>query len=216
MNALLWTLAGASLIPATAAVAAVRREKRWRDALVLAAVVAAAGSCLYAATGRYNDWSVQTVDDTTDWQLAARLTQARRAVKADAADAEAVMRLAQAYYDAGRYRDAVSTLEEAQARFGQNLETMSLKAHALYYRDGRMFSPEAKRLVQAVLAANPVHVPVRLLLANDAFLHERWQEAIQEWELLLQSGAAESLRPAIRNAVAKARERLAQSSKTNQ
>lgn len=216
MNALLWTLAGASLIPAAAAVAAVRREKRWRDALVLAAVVAAAGSCLYAATGRYNDWSVQTVDDTTDWQLAARLTQARRAVKADAADAGAVMRLAQAYYDAGRYRDAVSTLEEAQARFGQNLETMSLKAHALYYRDGRMFSPEARRLVQAVLAANPVHVPVRLLLANDAFLHERWQEAIQEWELLLQSGAAESLRPAIRNAVAKARERLAQSSKTNQ
>lgn len=218
MNGLFWVMAGATLAPAAAAAASVRNLRRaalFGSALGVAAVIvlAAAG---YGAAGRWSDWMNRTTDEATDWQLAARLTEARRAAKAEDADAGALLALAQANYDAGRYGDAVKAVEDAEARFGRSVESAVLKAEALYYRDGRVLSREVKALLDEALAANPYHVPARLLLANDAFLHERWEEAIAEWEFLLRSGAVRGRERAIENAIAKARSRQAQSSKTNQ
>ena len=106
--------------------------------------------------------------------------------------------------------------QESESRFGETSDAAALKAEALYYREGRKLTAEVKALTDRVLAANPYQVPVRLLLANDAFLNERWTEAIREWEFLLQSGAVKGRERAIENAIAKARYRRDMSSKTNQ
>ncbi len=218
MNGLFWVLSGATLVPAAAAAASVRGKGRavTLGSVFAATVVIAAAAAGYGVTGRYGDWMSRTTDEATDWQLAARLTEARRAAKAEDADAAAMLQLAQANYDAGRYADAVKAVEEAERRFGRSVESAVLKAEALYYREGRVLSREVKALLDEALAANPYHVPARLLLANDAYLHERWDEAIGEWEFLLRSGAVRGRERGIENALQKARIRQAQSSKTNQ
>lgn len=218
MNELFWVLTGATLVPAAAGFAAVRKSGRpfTKEAGIMtlsAVAVAAAG---YTSIGHFGDWQVRTADEATDWQLAARLTEARRAAKAETADAASLLTLAQAYYDGGKYAEAVDVLTESESRFGETSDAAALKAEALYYREGRKLTAEVKALTDRVLAANPYQVPVRLLLANDAFLNERWTEAIREWEFLLQSGAVKGRERAIENAIAKARYRRNMASKTNQ
>ncbi len=218
MNELFWVLTGATLVPAAAGFAAVRKSGRpfTKEAGIMtlsAVAVAAAG---YASIGHFGDWQVRTADEATDWQLAARLTEARRAAKSETADAASLLTLAQAYYDGGKYAEAVDVLTESESRFGETSDAAALKAEALYYREGRKLTAEVKAITDRVLAANPYQVPVRLLLANDAFLNERWTEAIREWEFLLQSGAVKGRERAIENAIAKARYRRDMASKTNQ
>lgn len=218
MNGLFWVLAGATLAPAVAAAASVRGTRcvaTLGSALAATAVLAVAAAG-YGVVGRFSDWMNRATDEATDWQLAARLTEARRAAKAEDADAAALLKLAQASYDAGRYADAVKVVEDAESRFGRSVETAVLKAEALYYREGRVLSTDVKALLDEALAANPYHVPARLLLANDAFLHERWDEAVGEWEFLLRSGVVRGRERVIENAIQKARIRKAQSSKTKQ
>ena len=207
MNELFWVLTGATLVPAAAGFAAVRKSGRpfTKEAGIMtlsAVAVAAAG---YASIGHFGDWQVRTADEATDWQLAAGLTEARRAAKSETAD-----------YDGGKYAEAVDVLTESESRFGETSDAAALKAEALYYREGRKLTAEVKAITDRVLAANPYQVPVRLLLANDAFLNERWTEAIREWEFLLQSGAVKGRERAIENAIAKARYRRDMASKTNQ
>lgn len=216
MNALTWVLAAAALVPtAVCAVYGVRHERAAQSVsraravtALLVAFIAAITVAGYGVFGRFSDWNHREVDEFTDWQLAAKITQARRAVKESAEDASAQLNLAQAYYDAGRYKDAVDTLDAATVLCGERLEFMSLKAEALYYRDARSFSKEVKDLVNRVLTSNPYNVPVRLLIANDAFLNGRYQEAIDQWELLLRSGAAAGQAKALNNAIANARSRM--------
>lgn len=215
MTTLAWVLALAALVPAGLCTAygvrfshtpgAARAKVLTVLAVVSILVLSAAG---YGFLGRFSDWDTREVDEFTDWQLVARITEARRAVKADPENEAAQMKLAQSYYAAGLYKDAVDTLDAAVTLCGETQELLSLKAQALYYRDGRRFGPEVRALTERLLRANPYNVEIRLLIANDAFLTGNYQKAIDEWEFLIRSGAAAGQRAALENAVANARSRM--------
>ena len=110
MTTLAWVLALAALVPAGLCTAygvrvshtpgAARAKVLTVLAVVSILVLSAAG---YGVLGRFSDWDTREVDEFTDWQLAARITEARRAVKADPENEAAQMKLAQSYYAAGLY-----------------------------------------------------------------------------------------------------------------
>ena len=216
MTTLAWVLALAALVPAGLCTAygvrfshtpgAARAKVLTVLAVVSILVLSAAG---YGFLGRFSDWDTREVDEFTDWQLAARITEARRACSAAGTGREFPrIALVEEDYAAGLYKDAVDTLDAAVTLCGETQELLSLKAQALYYRDGRRFGPEVRALTERLLRANPYNVEIRLLIANDAFLTGNYQKAIDEWEFLIRSGAAAGQRAALENAVANARSRM--------
>lgn len=163
--------------------------------------------CLYATLGRWFDYGVQKVDEETDYLLTAKITQAQRQVKNMPKSLTAQQELAQAYLEAGRYKEAAETYDICLTLGGDQIDLMGKKAYALYYRDGRKIGEETRQLIDTILAKNPLEVQTRMLLGQDAFMHERYQEAIGQWKMLLDSGAAPGQRRALENAIANAEQK---------
>lgn len=162
---------------------------------------------VYAALGRWSDYDVRKTDEDAGYMLTAKITQAQRMVKAMPKNPMALTELAEAYLEAGRYKEAVQTYDQCLESGASRIEVLGKKAYALYYRDGRRMSREVRSVVDEVLKANPLEVRTRMLLGQDAFVNERYQEAIGHWKMLLDSGVAPEQKRALENAIANAEQR---------
>ena len=107
------------------------------------------------------------------------------------------------------YAEAVEALDRAIALGGRETDLLAQKVFALWYRDGRRFTDESNALVAEILAKNPHEVQTRMLLGQDAFLQGRWEAAVKEWRMLLESGVAPEKTRALKNAIAKAEAEMA-------
>lgn len=172
---------------------------------VAAILVLSAAS--YASLGRWSDWTHQTVDRDVSYLLATKITEAQRRVKLAPRSAPMRIALADAYLEVGRYQEASQTYGEALEITGPRAELYGKLAYALYYRDGRQMSDEARSAADKALALNKLDVQTRMLLGQDAFLNARYAEAIAQWRMLLDSGAAPAQERALRNAIANAESR---------
>ena len=173
----------------------------------LAAAVLVLSAASYAALGRWSDWQEQRVDRDVSYLLAAKITEAQRRVKNAPDNIAAQIELAEAYLEVGRYQDAADVFDVCLTLGGPKAEIFAKKAFALYYRDGRKMSAQACAAADQALALNKLDVQTRMLLGQDAFLNGRYDEAIRQWRMLLDSGAAPAQERALRNAIANAESR---------
>lgn len=162
----------------------------------------------YSYTGRYNDWQLAEADDSIDYLLAAEIVRLRRASAEAPQDTSLMQQLAQAYVRGGMYLDAVATLKQQLQLQGKSAALLGQLAEAAYYRDQRQWLPESQEWVEQALALDSADPGTRLLLANDAFLNQRYAEAIGHWQLLLDSDNEQLDRQALQYAIANARSRL--------
>lgn len=166
---------------------------------------------IYSQTGRYTDWDQGKIDENIDYLVAADITKALRRVDEDPQNSLALMSLAQAYSAGGLYGDAVQTLDRLLVLVGEDAEVLGAKANALYYRDSRQITQETQQVITQALTIAPLEPQTRMLLATDAYLHARYQEAIDHWQALLVQPTAEINREAILNAIGKAQSKLNES-----
>ena len=172
-----------------------------------AAAVLVLSAASYAALGRWSDWQEQKVDREVNYLLAAKVTEAQRRVKNAPENIAAQIELAEAYLEVGRYQDAADVFDVCLTLGGPKAEIYARKAFALYYRDGRKMTAQARAAADQALALNKLDVQTRMLLGQDAFLNEHYAEAIRQWRMLLDSGAAPAQERALRNAIANAESR---------
>ncbi len=170
-------------------------------------VLSAAG---YASLGRWSDWQVEKTNHDVGYLLTTQITEAQRRVKMAPQSAAARVALGDAHLEAGFYREAVEDYRAAIGLSGPRAELYGKTAYALYYRDGRRMSGEARAAADQALALNRLDVQTRMLLGQDAFLNGRYEEAIAQWRMLLDSGAAPAQTRALRNAIANAESRARQ------
>ncbi|MFB2654074.1 tetratricopeptide repeat protein [Shewanella seohaensis] len=166
---------------------------------------------IYSQTGRYQDWNTGKLDENIDYLVAADITKALRLVDEQPQNPLALQALAEAYSAGGLYADAVQTLDKLLALAGEDAEVLGAKANALYYRDGRQMTAETQALIAQILALAPFEPQTRMLQANDAYLHGRYQESIDHWQALLAQPRAEINREALLNAIGKAQSKLNES-----
>lgn len=166
---------------------------------------------IYSQTGRYQDWDTGKLDENIDYLVAADITKALRLVDEQPQNPLALQALAEAYSAGGLYADAVQPLDQLLALVGEDAEVLGAKANALYYRDGRQMTAETQALMAQILALAPFEPQTRMLQANDAYLHGRYQEAIDHWQALLAQPRAEINREALLNAIGKAQSKLNES-----
>lgn len=167
---------------------------------------------IYSHTGRYSDWNTGKIDENIDYLVAAEITKASRLAKAEPQNPLALMTLAQAQTAGGKYSDAVQTLDKLLALTPEVAEVLGVKANAMYYRDQRQMSPETQEVIAKALAIDPLEPQTKMLLATDAYLHTRYQEAIDHWQSLLTLPSGRINREAINNAIQKSREKLSENS----
>lgn len=180
--------------------------KKWF--LFLVGLVILVSVAIYAGTGHFNDWQNQKIDDTKDYRLAAKITEARRAALAKPKSIEQKKELAQLYMEGGLFDQAADTLQDALDIKGQDAELLGLKARAAYYRDGRKMNPEIEDILDKALALNQYEVQSRMLIAEDAFRAGNYQKAIQQWQLLLDAQVAPERHRAFENAIRNAKNRM--------
>lgn len=174
-----------------------------------AVVVLTASIAVYASLGRWGDWQNRVVDEDVDYLLAAKITEARRKVKAMPDNINVQRSLAEAYLEGGQYKDAVEVLDACLVLGGEDLEVLGRKAFAMYYRDAKRISRETRQVIDRILAANTLDVQTRMLLGQDAYLNGRYEEAIGHWKMLLDANAAFGKEQALRNAIANAEAMMA-------
>lgn len=166
---------------------------------------------IYSQIGRFQDWEKGKVDENIDYLVAAEITKATRLAEREPQNTEALMSLARAYSAGGLYSDAVLTLDKLLMLSGDDAEVLGAKANALYYRERRQITPETQQVIAKVLAHSPFESQTQLLLATDAYLHARYQVAIDHWRLLLAQPSSSINREAINNAIIKAQIKLNES-----
>lgn len=210
MNGLTGLLAVAAVVAALAVVFYQRRRGSASDRPLAAgfiAVLIVASSALYAGFGRFGDWQEVHVDNDAAHLLTAKITEAQRKTKLMPDNAYAHEELAGAYMEAGRYREAVEAYDVCLKLGGEKADVLGKKAYALYYRDGRRLTDEVRGVIERTLTLNRFEEQVLMLLGQDAFMHERWEEAIGYWRTLLDSGAAPARERALLTAIANAEAR---------
>nr|WP_319527594.1 c-type cytochrome biogenesis protein CcmI [Pseudomonas laurentiana] len=139
-------------------------------------------------------------------EMTARL---ERAVAAQPDSAEGLYFLGRAYMAQERSADAAKTFERAVGLAGRQPELLGQWAQALYFANGKQWTPQLQVLTDEALKADPQEVTSLGLLGIAAFEGQRYQQAIDYWNrLLAQLPAGDTSRAALEGGVARAADRL--------
>lgn len=132
-----------------------------------------------------------------------------RAVAAQPGSAEGLYFLGRAYMADQRPADAATVFERAVALAGRQPELLGQWAQALYFANGKQWSPQLQALSDEALKADPKEVTSLGLLGIAAFEGQRYQEAIGYWQrLLAQLPEGDASRAALQGGIDRAAEKL--------
>jgi len=132
-----------------------------------------------------------------------------RAVAAQPDSAEGLYFLGRTYMAQDRPADAAKMFERAANLAGRQPELLGQWAQAQYFADGKKWSDKIQALTDEALKADPKEVTSLGLLGIAAFEGERYQQAIDYWNRLLeQLPANDKSREALQGGIARATEKL--------
>ncbi|MBT1444066.1 hypothetical protein KJI95_05955 [Shewanella sp. JM162201] len=208
MTLLLVLIALSLLIPASLTLAHVHSTHQGeatevRLPLALVCLMLPLAFWVYSELGAFDKWQQAKVDERIDYQLAGRITEARRELEARPGDVAVMRRLAALYSEGSRYGDAASLWQQVRLLEGEKSELFAREAEALYYRDGRILSQTSSGLIASALRLDPFDLQSRLLLATAFYQAGELAAARGQWQWLLDSNAGEPRREAIERAIAR-------------
>ncbi len=164
---------------------------------------------LYAQIGRFGEWDKGVVDENIDYLIAADINKNARTVSEQPNNEIALLNLAQSYAAGGLYVDSINSLDELIALTGEDAAILGMKATAMYYRDNRSLSLETELVLARAIALDKFEFQSRLLMATHAYLNGQFEQAIEQWQLLLQSDSQSFNRASINNAIFRAEQKIA-------
>jgi cytochrome c-type biogenesis protein CcmH len=130
-----------------------------------------------------------------------------RAVAAQPDSAEGLYFLGRTYMAQDRPADAAKMFERAANLAGRQPELLGQWAQAQYFADGKKWSEKIQALTDEALKADPKEVTSLGLLGIAAFEGERYQQAIDYWNRLLEQLPPEDKsRAALQGGIARATE----------
>jgi cytochrome c-type biogenesis protein CcmH len=132
-----------------------------------------------------------------------------RAVAAQPDSAEGLYFLGRTYMAQDRPADAAKIFERTVALAGRQPELLGQWAQAQYFADKKQWSDKVQALTDEALKADPKEVTSLGLLGIAAFESERYQDAINYWNRLLEQLPPEdNSRTALQGGIARASEKL--------
>ncbi|MGZ9896875.1 c-type cytochrome biogenesis protein CcmI [Shewanella gaetbuli] len=174
--------------------------------LMTVAVIALTGY-FYQQLGAYEDianppQASNPHEGMSNEQIMAQRVQMMEAqVQQDPENSQAWFGLGHAYISASQYNHAIAAFDKVMELVGTHAELLGPKATAMYYQAGQKVTPEVQQLIEQSLALDPQDPSTLLLVGMDSFFNARYQEAIDAWQAILDSGRSDVDRTALMNAI---------------
>jgi cytochrome c-type biogenesis protein CcmH/NrfG len=163
--------------------------RTWRAALALVAVAGLLSGSLYWTFGHHAApgsgtkqmsappaGAAMALPDLTA-KLAARL-------KSNPEDGQGWLLLAKSYVNLGHYAEAKEALQEALKRLPQDADARADWIDTMVMADNGAWNAEARKMLSAVLAANPEHRRALWLAGREALDRHAYKEAVGYFENL--------------------------------
>ena len=109
-------------------------------------------------------------------------------LRQDPNNGEAWIELGQAYMLNNEFDNALKAYGNAEGLLGSKAHILGLAATTLYYEAGQRITPRVRQLIDAALRQDPKESSSLSLLASEAFLTTDYDNALQIWQQLLDSG----------------------------
>jgi cytochrome c-type biogenesis protein CcmH len=208
--------AARELLADTEGVAAPRVSRLGKPAPLLAAIlVPVLGLGLYLHFGASDKVELTREFSQAPKSMEEMTRRLERAVAAQPESAEALYFLGRTYMTQERPADAAKIFERTVNLAGRQPELLGQWAQAQYFADGKKWSDKIQALTDEALKADPKEVTSLGLLGIAAFEGQRYQEAIDYWNRLLeQLPPDDKSRIALQGGIARATEKLVASGGT--
>ncbi|KAB0483170.1 cytochrome c-type biogenesis protein CcmH [Pseudomonas reinekei] len=202
--------AARELLADTEGVAAPRVTRLGKAAPLLAAIlVPVLGLGLYLHFGASDKVELTREFSQAPKSMEEMTLRLERAVAAQPDSAEALYFLGRTYMTQDRPADAAKIFERTVNLAGRQPELLGQWAQALYFAEGKQWSDKIQALTDEALKADPKEVTSLGLLGIAAFESERYQQAIDYWNRLLeQLPADDKSRIALQGGITRATEKL--------
>ncbi|TKB48739.1 nitrite reductase [Ferrimonas sediminicola] len=162
----------------------------------------------YSRLGHFAGWQQRHTETRVDYLLQSKINQSLMAAQQRPDDAGTWLAVADNQAAAGLYAEAVEALDKALVLQGESAPLLGLKAKYLYYQQGRALGVAAVAAVSRALSLDSTDFTTRELLASHAYRQGQYREAVEHWQVLLDSGAAGPREAAIQRAVERAKARI--------
>jgi cytochrome c-type biogenesis protein CcmH len=202
--------AARELLADTEGVAAPRVTRLGKPAPLLAAIlVPVLGLGLYLHFGASDKVELTREFSQAPKSMEEMTQRLERAVAAQPDSTEALYFLGRTYMTQDRPADAAKIFERTVNLAGRQPELLGQWAQAQYFADGKKWSDKVQALTDEALKADPKEVTSLGLLGIAAFEAERYQDAIDYWNRLLeQLPADDKSRIALQGGITRATEKL--------
>ncbi|QIR13223.1 c-type cytochrome biogenesis protein CcmI [Shewanella aestuarii] len=178
--------------------------------LMTVAVVALAGY-FYQQLGAYNELSnppqAQSPHQgmTAEQIMAQRVQMMEAQVQQQPENSQAWFSLGHAYISSSQYSLAIAAFDKVMELVGTHAELLGPKATAMYYQNNQKITPAIQAIIDQSLALDAQDPSTLLLVGMDAFFNAQYQNAIDAWQLILDSNRQDVDRTALMNAIASAK-----------
>lgn len=141
-------------------------------------------------------------------QMLAQLQQLQQAVETDPSNADAWYGLGQLYVTVGRFQLAVEAFDKVIGIEGEQADLIGAKAQATYYGANQTITPEVQALIDRALALDANDPSTNILLGMHNFMNQSYQQAIDYWQRVVDSGRQSVNVAALSEAIKEAKSRL--------
>ena len=182
--------------------------------LSLTVFILAFSLVMYSKQGAYKDLSqprmqhAQQNEGSPQDQLHDQLKQLLEVTKANPENAEAWYSLGQLYVGAGQFDNALIAFDKVIAIEGIHADLLGAKAQAMYYGAQMKLTPEVQSLIDRALSLDALDPSTNILLGMHHFMNQSYQQAIEYWQKVIDSGRTSVNVEALTSAVNDAKERL--------
>ncbi|OUS27935.1 c-type cytochrome biogenesis protein CcmI [Thalassotalea sp. 42_200_T64] len=144
-------------------------------------------------------------------QALFRVQQLKIKVENEPTNSQAWFSLGQAFTNVSEFDNAVRSFDQVISLIGEHAELIGPKAQALYYKNDNQMNADIQALIDRALALDPIDASTNVLLGMDNYAQHNYAQAIEHWQLVLDSGRPGVNTQALEGAISEARNQLAQS-----
>ena len=190
--------------------------------LALTVFILAFSLVMYSKQGAYKELSQPRMQHTQQGngspqdELHGQLKQLLEVTKANPENAEAWYSLGQLYVGAGQFDNALTAFDKVIAIEGIHADLLGAKAQAMYYGAEMKLTPDVQALIDRALSLDALDPSTNILLGMHNFMNQSYQQAIDYWQKVIDSGRTSVNVEALTSAVNDAKERLSLTGTNNE
>ncbi|WP_440876171.1 c-type cytochrome biogenesis protein CcmI [Thalassotalea sp. PLHSN55] len=171
---------------------------------------------LYIKNGAYEELSQEPQQTAADahqqldegQQAILRVQELQKQLDEDPENADAWYSLGQGLVGLGDFDNALTAFDQVIRIEGEQADLFGAKAQALYYKNEQKITSDVQQFIDKALSLDPLDPSTNILLGMHNFIDQQYQQAIEYWQRVVDSGRQTVNVGALKEAILEAKNRL--------